>query len=69
MNYKVQVRPDATEVTFTCERCGQEVTRQQTSPGFLPRYCDDCAKIVKREKTRERVAKHRAAKKTSPEGS
>ncbi len=69
MNYKVQVTPGLTEVTFTCERCGQEVTRQQASPGFLPRYCDACAKIVKREKTAARVAKHRQQKKASPEGS
>ncbi len=49
----------ASEVTFTCSRCGQQVTKS-LFPGPAPLYCDSCAAIVKKEKTRERVARLRA---------
>ncbi len=52
----------ARDVTFTCSRCGQEVTKVQF-PGPTPRYCDPCAKEVEREKTRARVARLRARQK------
>lgn len=48
----------ARDVTYTCSRCGQEVTKGQF-PGPTPRYCDPCAKEVEREKTRARVARLR----------
>lgn len=48
----------ARDVTFTCSRCGQEVTKVQF-PGPTPRYCDTCAKETEREKTRARVARLR----------
>ncbi len=53
----------ARDVTFTCSRCGQEVTKVQF-PGPTPRYCDTCAKEVEREKTRARVARLRERKKS-----
>ncbi|MFL5624274.1 MAG: hypothetical protein ACJ788_01600 [Ktedonobacteraceae bacterium] len=52
----------ARDVTFTCSRCGQEVTKVQF-PGPTPRYCDTCAKEVEREKTRARVARLRERQK------
>lgn len=52
----------ARDVTFTCSRCGQEVTKVQF-PGPTPRYCDPCAKEVEREKTRARVARLRERQK------
>lgn len=51
----------ASEVTYTCARCGDQVTKV-LYPGAAPRYCDDCAKEVTREKTRARVARLRAGK-------
>lgn len=54
----------ANPVTFTCSCCGHKVTRE-VFPGAKPQYCDDCALKVKREKTRARVARLRAAKRLS----
>ncbi|HEX7736494.1 MAG TPA: hypothetical protein VF458_16715, partial [Ktedonobacteraceae bacterium] len=51
------------EVTFTCVVCKQTVT-QQRYPGNPPLYCSDACKGERqRERTRERVAKHRKEKK------
>jgi hypothetical protein len=44
-------------VTFTCARCGEQVTREKY-PGRIE-YCAQCAPLVKREKTRARVARLR----------
>ena len=52
----------ARDVTFTCSRCEQEVTKVQF-PGPTPRYCAPCAKEVEREKTRARVARLRERQK------
>lgn len=49
-------------VHFICQDCGAESTRTQR-PGFLPRYCETCAKTVKLKKTAARVARHRSNKK------
>ena len=38
-----------------CVRCGCAFTAR----GNMTKYCDDCAKIIKREQTRERVRKYR----------
>lgn len=54
-------------VTFTCSRCHREATRSQY-PGRVPCYCEPCAAIIKREKTRERVARLRAGQKAEREG-
>ena len=52
----VRTRP----VTFTCARCGREVT-QQRFPGPTPRYCGDgCRAQAQRVRTRERVQRFRA---------
>jgi len=53
----------ASDVTYTCARCKQEVTKS-LFPGRMPLYCDVCAKEVEREKTRARVARLRAGKKS-----
>lgn len=50
------------EITFTCIGCRKTVT-QQRYPGRIPLYCGDgCKNEVQREKTRERVARHRKKK-------
>ncbi len=46
------------EVTFTCQRCKQQVT-QWRFPGPTPKYCETCQPIVQREKTRARVKRVR----------
>lgn len=49
-------------VTLTCKRCGDHVTRTQY-PGRQPLYCEPCAAQMRKEKTRARVARLRAGKK------
>lgn len=39
-----------------CQRCNKEY---QNNNVFASKYCPECALIVKKEKTRERVRKHR----------
>ena len=56
----------AQDVTYTCARCSQEVTKA-LFPGRTPLYCDDCAKEVEREKTRARVTRLRAGRKAEKE--
>jgi hypothetical protein len=46
-------------VTFTCARCGKQEMREKF-PGRIE-YCAECAPLVKKEKTRERVARLRAS--------
>jgi hypothetical protein len=46
------------EVTFTCERCGNQVTEWRY-PGPVPQYCAQCGPIVKHEKTAARVRRVR----------
>lgn len=41
----------------TCERCGAEYNNGNVAAS---KYCPECAKIVQREKTRERVRRWRA---------
>jgi predicted nucleic acid-binding Zn ribbon protein len=45
----------------TCILCGKEY---QNNNIFASKYCTECATEVKRQKTRERVAKHRAKQNT-----
>lgn len=50
-------------VTFTCIVCSKTVT-QQRYPSHTPLYCSEgCREARQRERTRERVAKHRKEKK------
>lgn len=50
-------------VTFTCIVCGETVT-QERYPGHKPLYCSEgCREDRQRERTRERVARHRQEKK------
>ncbi len=52
-------------VTFTCQRCGTEVT-QQRFPGPTPAYCGEaCAAEARREQTRVRVRRFREARRAS----
>ena len=44
-----------------CERCGKEFTNGNVAAA---KYCPECAKIVQREKTRERVRRWREKKKS-----
>lgn len=48
-------------ITFVCIECGQEVTIEQY-PGAQPVYCFDCAGMVRRRKTAERVRRWRATR-------
>ena len=48
-------------VTFSCSRCQKQVTVEKY-PGKIF-YCEDCAPVVKKEKTRARVARLRTGKK------
>lgn len=43
---------------YVCDRCGKEID----VPSGKTKYCPECREIVKREKTAERVRKHRAKK-------
>ena len=45
-------------VTFTCQRCGQEETRDQF-PGPTPRYCTPCAPLAQAERNAARQRRHR----------
>lgn len=45
-------------ITFTCVKCGK-TCRTEQQPGFVPRYCNDCAAVVEREKNAERQRKWR----------
>jgi len=54
-------------VTFTCEGCTRTVT-QQRFPGPVPRYCGDwCRYQAQRLRTRERVRRHRARQRATPD--
>jgi len=60
MNYEIEALEDGKIlVRYTCERCGKSAERVQ-SPGFMPKYCGECAKIVTREKATARKQKQRA---------
>jgi hypothetical protein len=48
-------------VTFSCSRCQKQVTVEKY-PGKIF-YCEDCAPVVKKEKTRARVARLRTGRK------
>lgn len=52
----------AKDVTYTCSRCGREVTKS-VFPGATPKHCDDCKPIIQHEQMLERVKRHRAGKK------
>ena len=51
-----EAEPPAIPVVL-CRRCGNEYT----PTGRHSLYCPDCAPEVRRDRTRERVARHRAA--------
>ncbi len=48
----------------TCEKCEKEFSSGNT---FASIYCPECSAEIKKEKTRERVRKHRAKSKESAE--
>ena len=48
----------------TCEKCEKEFSSGNT---FASIYCPECAAEIKKEKTRDRVRKHRAKAKESAE--
>lgn len=59
--WKEIVKDDGRRVKIpfrTCEKCENEFSSGNT---FASSYCPECAAEVKKEKTRERVRKHRAA--------
>ena len=59
----IETRP----VTFTCAGCTRTVT-QQRFPGPTPRYCGDWCRVqAERLRTRERVRRHRARQRATPE--
>ncbi len=62
--YERQVH--ARSVTFTCQRCQQDVTEVRF-PGPRPAYCVTCAVVVKREKTAARTRRSRRSKKEQQE--
>ena len=65
--WKEIVKEDGRRVKIpfrTCEKCEKEFSSGNT---FASIYCPECAAEVKKEKTRERVRKHRAAVKKSAE--
>lgn len=47
-------------VEYTCVECGKGCKSHQQKPGFLPRYCEGCAKTIKKQKQVERVQRWRA---------
>lgn len=51
-------------LTGTCSLCGQEYRNNNL---FASSYCDECGKKVKREKTAERVRRHREKKRLEQE--
>lgn len=57
--WKKIVRADGRTVKMPfkkCDRCEGEFTSGNT---FASKYCEKCASEIKKEKTRERVRKHR----------
>lgn len=55
-----KIAPGRFLAVTTCQRCGLEFNNGNVAAS---KYCPECAKIVQREKTRERVRKWRANKK------
>lgn len=51
------------QLTITCTKCGKEYASGNV---FKAEYCEECAEIVKRERTRERVRQYRQRKKEDP---
>ncbi len=52
----------AKSIAFACARCATQ-TQATCYPGAQPQYCEPCALIVRREKTRARVQKLRHKRK------
>lgn len=48
----------ARPLTFSCQRCGQEETREQL-PGPAPRYCEACRPLAQAERNAAKQRRHR----------
>ena len=54
--YRVERKGIRTIKIKLCEKCGKDLDRINN---ITSKYCLDCSKEIKREKTRERVRKYR----------